>query len=115
MLFSNQAPIVGLVILLLWGSISCAKETEPKSQHQTEPARATQNNVTPTSYKDFSTFYAAFTTALASKDWPTLAEQTVFPFILRGELDGEGQLEGQNKLHPAGAKAVQRGNLSECK
>lgn len=43
-------------------------------------------------YKNFKTFYIAFSDAMHRNDWISIAELTSFPFVISGELDSEGSV-----------------------
>ena len=77
-------------------SISCAEDSSSTTTHPgsavTTSVLAHASNVPQLNYRDFSEFYNDFSRAVDRSDWEHLAKLTRFPFILEGELDGDGRV-----------------------
>ena len=77
-------------------AISCDEDSSKTTTHPantvTKSGLAHTEKKNQLNYKDFSVFYSAFSSAVDRSDWEYLAKLTRFPFLLRGELDAEGQV-----------------------
>jgi hypothetical protein len=76
----------GIVIVVAWSSVSCAKDEDNNNLSHTPPGLER-------TAESFSKFYERFGTAVENNDWESLARMTKFPFTFRGQLDSEGELK----------------------
>lgn len=84
--FLKKFITLGIVIVISWSNVSCAKGEDNNNSSHT-PSDVERN------IESFSKFYERFGTAVENDDWESLAKMTKFPFIFRGQLDSEGELK----------------------
>lgn len=91
LLFWCWGAISILLVLSCTGETSAAKASEKtNSKVSPEPDRASVE--VKLDEKEFTDFFGFFCDSIVEKKWDAIKGVTQFPFMLRGELDDEGEL-----------------------
>ena len=96
---------ISCILCLTWVNSSCAEstpdiQTKDTATHANQKAeKAVEIKIPATKVlpkqkiEDFDQFYELFTDAVNNDDWNQVISLTQFPFVFRGQLDMEGQIE----------------------
>ncbi|VUD62274.1 hypothetical protein TDB9533_03008 [Thalassocella blandensis] len=97
---------ISCLVCLTWVNSSCAEST-PETKTKVSPEthsnpiadtktelQAHDKKTTPDQHTEtFDQFYEQFTNAVDNNDWDKVVSLTQFPFVFKGQLDIEGEIE----------------------
>lgn len=94
------------LLCLTWVNCSCAESTpetktkvspvahsNPIADTKSEPHAHDKKTIPEQQAETFDQFYERFTNAVDNNDWDKVISLTQFPFVFKGQLDMEGEIE----------------------